>query len=325
MKKIKIAVCALLAAAVTLSLAACGENNNEAEMPNGTGTSNESEASNESETSNEPETSNEEEKENEVEQVELESVGVSISVDHHGRTVNGDAYFPDNTDSFPLVIFSHGYNGYKNDFTSSAIYLMDRGVASITFTFCGSGDRDPSGFGTTNMTLFTEKEDLSAVMDYAKRIKGFNGSLYLFGGSQGGMVSAMAAEERQDDIKGMVLIFPAFSIPDNWNNTNYPVSKYPTEESIPEVIDFWGVKLGRGFFYTLRNLDIFTNMADFKKPVLIFHGTTDAIVPLSYSKRAANTYPNAELEIYEGEGHGFTPATMRDVENKLLEFINDNP
>lgn len=310
MNKIKIVICVILAAAMSLSLTACEGTGNEVDKDNGTGTVNEGE--------------NETEKEDAVEMVEIESGGVPIRVEHHERTVYGDAYIPD-ADSFPLVIFSHGYNGYKDDFTDSAIYLMDNGVASITFTFCGSGGRDPSGFGTTNMTLFTEKEDLSAIMDYAKRIKGFNGSLYLFGGSQGGMVSAMAAEERQDDIKGMVLIFPAFSIPDNWNNTNYPIDRYPTPESIPEVIDFWGVQLGRNFVVTMRDLDIYTNMADFKKPVLILHGTTDAIVPLSYSQRASEAYPNAELVIYEGEGHGFTPVTMRDVEKKLLAFINDNP
>ena len=132
---------------------------------------------------------------------------------------------------------------------------MDNGIASITFTFCGSGGRDPSGFGTTNMTLFTEKEDLSAMIDYAKQIKGFNGSLYLLGGSQGGMVSAMAAEERATDIKGMALLFPGFCIPDDWSNTHYPIDRYPTAESIPESIDFWSVKLGRNFVLTMRDVE----------------------------------------------------------------------
>ena len=263
-------------------------------------------------------------KEDVVEMVELESGTTAIHVDHHERTVYGDAYIP-GTESFPLVIFSHGYNGYKDDFRESAEYLMDNGVASITFTFCGSGGRDPSSFGTTNMTLFTEKEDLSALIDYAKQIKGFNGSLYLFGGSQGGMVSAMVAEERATDIRGMVLLFPGFCIPDDWNNTHYPIDRYPTPESIPESIDFWGVKLGRNFVLTMRDLDIYANMADFQNPVLIMHGTNDAIVPISYSQRAAEIYPNAELITYNGEGHGFTPGTMRDVETKLLAFINDDP
>ena len=288
MKNVKYVLCAILAMVISLCLAACGE------------------------------------KEDVVEMVELGSGTTAIQVDHHDRTVYGDAYIPE-TESFPLVIFSHGYNGYKDDFKESAQYLMDNGVASITFTFCGSGGRDSSGFGTTNMTLFTEKEDLSALIDYAKQIKGFNGSLYLLGGSQGGMVSAMAAEERAADIKGMVLLFPGFCIPDDWNNTHYPTSRYPTPESIPESIDFWGVKLGRNFVLTMRDLDIYANMADFRNPVLIMHGTNDTIVPVSYSERAAETYPNAELVIYNGEGHGFTPATMRDVETKLLAFINDNP
>lgn len=308
----------ILAAAVSLSLTACEEKEEEAKKED------ETEMVGEATNVNETENVSEAENVNETKKVELESGRTTIQVEHHDRTVNGDVFIPEE-ESFPLVIFSHGYNGYKDDFRDSANYLMDNGIASITFTFCGSGGRDTGGFGTTNMTLFTEKEDLSALIDYAKQIEGFNGSLYLLGGSQGGMVSAMAAEERAEDIKGMVLLFPAFCIPDNWNDTNYPVDRYPTPESIPESFDFWGVELGRNFVLTLRDLDIYANMADFQKPVLILHGTNDAIVPISYSQRAAETYPNAELVTYKGEGHGFTSGTMRDVEERLLEFINDNP
>lgn len=306
MKKLKFAFCVILAAAMSLSSAACGEKGEEAEKEE------------------ETEMVSEAENADEAEKVELEPGRTIIQVEHHERTVTGDVFIPEE-ESFPLVIFSHGYNGYKDDFRDSANYLMDNGIASVTFTFCGSGGRDTSGFGTTNMTLFTEKEDLSALIDYVKQIEGFNGSLYLLGGSQGGMVSAMAAEERAADIKGMVLLFPAFCIPDNWNDTNYPADRYPTPESIPESFDFWGVELGRDFVLTLRDLDIYANMADFQKPVLILHGTNDNIVPIGYSQRAAETYPNAELVTYKGEGHGFTPGTMRDMEERLLEFINDNP
>ena len=286
MRKLKIAICELLVLATAFCTFACGEKENE--------------------------------------KVKLEAGTTAIHVDCNGRTVYGDAYIPE-AERFPLVIFSHGYNGYQDDFKESAEYLTENGVGAITFTFCGSGGRDMSGFGTTNMTLFTEKEDLSAVIDFAKRIEGFNGDLYLLGGSQGGMVSAMAAEDRAADLKGMVLLFPGFCIPHDWNTTHYPVDRYPTPESIPESFDFWGVTLGRNFVLTLRNLDIYAKMADFKKPVLLMHGTNDTIVPIAYSQRAAKTYPDAELVTYEGEGHGFTPATMRDVERKVLAFVKDNP
>lgn len=303
---------------MSLSLAACGESNGEAEKEHNTEMT--SEAGNTAETENTSGTENAAGAEN----VELKPGRTAIQVEHHGRTVSGDIFIPEE-ESFPLVIFSHGYNGYKDDFRDSANNMMDNGIASITFTFCGSGGRDTSGFGTTNMTLFTEKEDLTALIDYAKQIKGFNGSLYLLGGSQGGIVSAMAAEEWEADIKGMVLLFPAFNIPDNWTKTNYPIDRYPTPESIPESFDFWGVKLGRNFVVTMRDFDVYANMADIQKPVLILHGTNDNIVPISYSQRAVKTYPNAELVTYKGEGHGFTPGTMQDVEERLLDFINDNP
>lgn len=240
-----------------------------------------------------------------------------IQIEHHGRVIDARVYRP-NAVRFPVVIFSHGYNGSKADFDSSAQYLMRNGIGAITFTFCGSGASDKSGFATTDMTLFTEKEDLSAVMDYAKSLRWFNGSLFLLGGSQGGMVSAMAAEERAADVKGMVLLFPGLCIPDDWN------SRYPTDASVPDIIPWWGVNLGRDFVLSMRDLDIYAKMAEFTKPVLLMHGTNDDIVPISYSQRAANTYPNAQLITYTGEGHGFTPNTMRDVEEKLLAFITEN-
>ena len=255
--------------------------------------------------------------------IELEAGVSQIEITHHERTVDGSAYIPDRA-RFPIVILSHGYGGSKEDFRKEAQLLMENGIGAITITFCGSGSKDPSGFGTTNMTLFTEKEDLLATVDYAKRVKGYNGSLFLFGGSQGGMVTAMAAEDCADDIKAMILLYAGFSIPDDWNTRNFPVSEYPTPESIPETIPWWGVTLGRNFVVTLRGLDVYQKMPDFKKPVLLMHGTADDLVPIACSERAAALYPNAELVKYPGAVHGFTPTQIPDAQSKMLDFIKDN-
>lgn len=279
-------LCLALAFSLTVRLAACGEK---------------------------------EKKTGEVEKMELEKGVSAIEVTHHGRTVYGDAYIP-GAEEFPLVIFSHGYNGYKDDFRSDAAFLLDEGVASITFTFCGSGARDRSGFATTQMTLFTEREDLAALVDYARSIEGFNGKLYLFGGSQGGLVSAMAAQTRAEDIAGLVLLFPAFSIPDDWSGM-YPESRFPAAEDIPETIPWMGVDLGRDFAATAREFDIYENMAEFIKPVMIFHGAADNIIPISHSRRAAEAYPNCWYKTYPGAGHGFAPNLMAEIDDYLLEFI----
>ena len=53
--------------------------------------------------------------------------------------------------------------------------------------------------------------------------------IVLIGESQGGLVSALAASELKKQVSNLVLIFPAFCIPDNWNE------RYPRVEDIPEV------------------------------------------------------------------------------------------
>ena len=285
MTKFKKMLCGILTLTMTVGLAACGGKTTEGD----------------------------------IERTELNAGVNAIEVTHHERTIYGDAYIPD-AGEFPLVIFSHGYNGYKDDFKSDAQALMKEGIAAITFTFCGSGARDKSGFGTTNMTLYTEREDLEALMDYAKSIKGFNGKLYLFGGSQGGMVTALTAQERADDIEAMILIFPAFSIPDDWN-ANYPKDTYPSAEDIPETIPWWGINLGRNFAVTARDLDIYEQMAEFTKPVMLFHGTADNIVNISYSERASTTFPNCWYKTYAGAGHGFAPNLMAEIDGYVIDLV----
>ncbi len=284
MKHFKIAVSGLLALAAAFCLFACGEK----EDP-----------------------------------VKLEAGVTPICVAHHERAVYGDAYIPE-AESFPIVIFSHGFNGYKDDFKSVATTFLGAGIGSITFTFCGSGARDTSGFGTTNMTLYTERDDLCALIDYARRIEGFNGDLFLFGGSQGGMVSALAAEVKSKEVGGMILLYPAFGIHDDWNNL-FPTTTYPTDDSLPETVpnfNGWGVDLGKEFIKSAREVDVFSGMPNFKKPVLIMHGDNDAVVNIKYSKQATGEggYPNSKLLEYPNFVHGAQPSAS-EIKTILVPLI----
>ena len=46
-------------------------------------------------------------------------------------------------------------------------------------------------------------------------------------------------------------------------------------------------------------------MGHFERPVLILHGAEDEIVPIGYSVKAVKKYPNARLEEFAHEPHGF--------------------
>ena len=93
------------------------------------------------------------------------------------------------------------------------------------------------------MTLFTEKDDLIAIFERMEQEASVDKDhIFLFGASQGGLISAMAAEEYKEKIAGMILLYPALCIADNWRE------RFASEDDIPKELDFWGMQLGDVFF-----------------------------------------------------------------------------
>ena len=240
----------------------------------------------------------------------------AIAISHHGRTVHGLFRAPEGVGPFPAVLMSHGYNGCMTDFDATAECLAEAGIATVAYTFCGGSTRDTSGFPSTQMTLFTEREDAVALLDWLKAHPQVDARrIFLFGGSMGGLVSVLAAAERPGDVAGLALLFPALCVPDNWRE------RFPDVEEIPEVMDFWNLTLGRVFFTSMRELDVFAMLPALTQPTVIFQGDQDPIVPLADSERAEKAFPNAALHVFPGEGHGFSPADGQRADALLRDFV----
>lgn len=142
-------------------------------------------------------------------------------------------------------------------------------------------------------------------------------NLFLFGASQGGLVTAMTAARHADETRGIVLLFPALCIADNWRE------RYPTAADIPEETELWGMKLGRKFFESIRSFDPFSLLGNYRRSVLILHGERDEVVPIAYSRRAQKLYPHADMVEFPGEGHGFSPAGETRMTQLLLAFVQE--
>lgn len=242
-----------------------------------------------------------------------------VSIKHHGREIYGVSYMPKDVEKCPVVIFSHGYNGTHADFAMNSEYLVSKGVGAFCFDFCGGSVNSKSGLMTTEMTIFTEKEDLSAVIDHLKTWEQIdNDRIFLFGGSQGGLVTALVTDERVEEIKGMMLLFPAFLIPENWNR------RFPSLELIPDQLELWGMTLGRPFFESIHGYDVFEHIGKYDKKVLIFQGDRDDIVALDHVQKASKVYPNVTLELFPGEGHGFSEAGNKRVAEMTYHFVKAN-
>lgn len=234
----------------------------------------------------------------------------------NGREIYGKLHHPADEGEYPAIIMSHGYNGSHDNFPHESLQLAKSGYVVCTYDFCGGSVNSKSSGRTEDMTIFSEMEDLRAVIDYVRSLEQVDANnLFLMGGSQGGLVTSLVAEEVEELIRGMILYFPAFNIPDDWRN------HFKAEADIPEVFEFWGMNLGGDFFRSIREFDTFEHIGGLKKNVLVIHGDRDSIVTVENSERAKQLYQNMELVVLPGEGHGFSPAGTETATNLMLDFL----
>lgn len=231
------------------------------------------------------------------------------------KSVYGRLYRPESKEKCPAVILSHGYNGIGADFARECESFAQNGCVAYALDFCGGSTRSKSSGASTDMTLITEKEDLIAVVEHIAKLDFVDPDrIFLLGGSQGGIVTALAAAELGDRIRGIILYYPAFCIPDNWRHRF-------DETDIPETVDFWGLTLGKVFFTSMQELYPFDIIGNYKGAVLIIQGERDSIVLVADSQRAADIYENCELIVLENEGHGFSPDGTATAIAASLDFI----
>lgn len=235
-----------------------------------------------------------------------------------GKKVYGVMYLPgEEKDSYPTVILSHGFNSSSMLNEGYAESFAKNGYAAYIFDFCGGSPSTKSDGKTTEMSVLTEYRDLSNVMDQIKALDYVDGSrLFLFGLSQGGFVSAYTAAQRPDDVKGLILFYPAFVLQETY------FEQYDSVEAIPdEDFESMGVPLGAIYAKDARSFDIYEEIGKYKGDVLICHGDKDTLVDLSYSERAVEVYSSAELKVVKYGEHGFQGKLATEATGYAVEFL----
>lgn len=225
-----------------------------------------------------------------------------LDVTSQGQTLPGRLYVPAADAAVPLIVCSHGLCSAPDDVAPVAQALARLGLAAYCPSFRGGG---PGSVGDmTHMSVMTEVVDLEAVLTAARTAAGGwevvdPGRIVLLGESQGGEVSAVTAARHPEQVAGLVLWYPAFSITDTLH------SLYTSLDAVPQDYSFLGCALGRVYAQDMWDYDVYTEIAGYTAPVLIVHGSDDLVVPYRYSERARTTYPDAELVRIDGAGHGF--------------------
>jgi pimeloyl-ACP methyl ester carboxylesterase len=233
-------------------------------------------------------------------------------VKNNGKTIRGLIFRPDTTEEkYPVAIFAHGFGSNYHELMHHGAGYAESGIVCVFFDFCGGGEESTSDGTMLEMTVLTEAEDLEDVMDTVLDLPYVNkDALYLQGESQGGFVSALVGDRRKEDIKGLILWYPAFVIPDD--------SKKRIKIGSNNV---FGHEISPDYDTAAMDIDVNNLQRNFGKPVLLIHGDKDDVVPIEYSRTAAANYGYATLKEIIGAGHGFDGQDSDDAREMSISFI----
>ncbi len=246
-----------------------------------------------------------------------------------GRSMLMDITFNDALKNAPIVIFVHGFKGFKDWGTHNLVAKLfaENGFKFLKFNFSHNGTTSDNPLDFTDLIAFSdntfsiELDDLNAIIDFAcggSAMPSATG-VYLIGHSMGGGISIIktAGDQRikklvtMASISGFRDLWPK-EIEDQWRLTGiiYMPNKR-TGQQMPLK-----VSLLNDLNKYPAGLDIIAKATEIKQPWLIVHGDDDTSVPLSHAQELKAAQPNAELFIVQGGDHVFG-ATHPFIENAL--------
>lgn len=251
-----------------------------------------------------------------------------------GLRIRGAQYLPEEFDcktSYPAVIISHGFTGNYKSCEQYGVCLAGAGCVTFCFSFCGGSATEDaeelkSDGSTVESTLFTQVEDLHAVMAYAQSLDYVDvRRIALFGISQGGFVAGLTAARYGDEVAKLIMLHPALCIPDHARRGRLGGAVYDPE-NVPEVIDCGRILLGRVFHDTVAGMDPFLELRGYGGPVLLLQGTEDDVVDYSYALRARHEYAKGQctLQLIRAMSHGLNESQFAGVIASIRQFLFEN-
>lgn len=239
-----------------------------------------------------------------------------ITVQNNGQNIYGIAYVPDTGENkLPLVICSHGLGGSYRSCAAYAEQFASHGIAAYCFDFRGGGGSRSDG-KSTEMSVMTEVSDLEAVLEASA---GWNFAdrdrIILLGASQGGIVSAVTAARHPEETAGLILCYPAFLVHDAVHE------RFSALDEVPDSFQFEWITAGRPYIEDMWDYDVYSEIGNYTKPVLLLHGDADSVVPISYAERAAEVYPDVSYVVIKGAGHGFRGSSFEEAIGHIFDYI----
>ncbi|WP_332033248.1 alpha/beta hydrolase family protein, partial [Kaistella sp.] len=263
------------------------------------------------------------------------------------RDFLADAFYPEGTEKLPLVIFVHGYKGYKDwgAWDLMANKFAESGFFFVKFNFSHNGTTvenptefdDLEAFGNNNFSK--EMSDLDALLAYFSEHPSVDFSkITIIGHSRGGGISLIKAYE-DDRIRVLITLagvsnfsyrFPSGERLENWKNSGIMYSENKrTKQQMPHYYQFY-----EDFKQNEERFTIQYCAQHLQKSVLIIQGSEDEAVKDKEAFLLNDWCKESELYIIDGANHTFgakepwhSDDLPPDLDNAVLRsitFIREN-
>ncbi|HQU75210.1 MAG TPA: prolyl oligopeptidase family serine peptidase [Chitinophagales bacterium] len=238
----------------------------------------------------------------------------------HGRPITFDIRVPDGEGSFPLVIFAHGFKGFKDwgHFNLMADWFAGQNFVFCKFNFSHNGIPALGGQELTDLDAFAannfsiELDDLQILTDHLISRQQLyqidTANISLIGHSRvGGLVMLRATEDaRISKVVSWAGVtdlgrYWMGDLLDNWlrDGVQY-VRNSRTGQMLPMDIQFY-----HDYIRHKERLDLPARMHQLHQPLLHIHGTADEAVPVSWAQELKLRHPRTHLHIMDGADHVF--------------------
>ena len=278
-------------------------------------------------------------------------VDLNIIIESANRKpILADLIYNSSVESAPLIIFCHGYKGFKDWGAWSLLCesLAISGFSVLKFNFSHNGGTreepidfpDLEAFGNNNYTK--ELEDLERVIcwsenNYSSHPNIDPSAITLLGHSRGGgIVTIKAAEDTR--VKNVITLagvsdfktrFPAGLELNTWKKTGVRfVRNGRTRQQMPHYYQFYN-----DFIMNQSRLTIQRAVENLRVPFLIIHGDEDTSVSVNEALALHNWSLKSQLVIIKGANHVFgsshpwklsiAPPYFHQIHNEIIDFINN--
>lgn len=244
-------------------------------------------------------------------------------VNEYGDNLTTDIRFDESKKDLPLVIFVHGFKGFKD--WGGFPYMLDRlaeaGMFCVSFNFSynGVGEKEDELVHFTRLELFAkntfsrELDDLGSVIDYFDNNKeNFNydfGKLTLIGHSRGG--GCVILKTSQDGRVKKLITLAAVSTYDRYSERKKKEWKEKGYIEEPNSRTGQIMRMDLSLLEDVENnkekLDIQNAMSRINVPVLILHGEQDLSVDYSHADTlySSSKKNKTKYNLIEKTGHTF--------------------